>query len=237
MITGPVKNAELWWRFLEHGPNVLSFLGNVAVNNEWEIVGRESRRGDRLWPELLVDVVKFSNLFEYQLNFTIDSFDLFFAEGRLYNFFLFHEDLRENLIHVDSWDFVELALVDHGDKVVHFLGVTKTSCPDLELDVFVFDALDHVGEEELHLILHGTELRDFGVGIFIENVFDLTPFHFLAILMKQRALFSVFESIGTDEARLTALGIDTDHETLVTVNTLRRVFEVFGGHLNIYLRL
>ena len=92
--------------------------------------------------------------------------------------------------------------------------------------MFILDSFDHVGEEELHLILHGTELWDFSVGIFVEDVFDLTPFHFLAALMKECTLLSVFEAICADEARFTALRVDTDHETLVAVDALRGVFEM-----------
>lgn len=128
-------------------------------------------------------------------------------------------------------------MVDHGDEVIHFFRVPETPCPDLEFDMFILDAFDHVCKEELHLILHGAEFWDFGVGVFIKDVFDFAPFHLLAVLVKQCALLSVLESIGTDETRLTALGVDTDHETLVSVDTFRRVFEMFGSHLNIYVRL
>ncbi len=128
-------------------------------------------------------------------------------------------------------------MVDHGDEVIHFFGVPKTPGPDLEFDMFVLDALNHVCEEELHLILHGAELRDFCVGVFIKDVFDFAPFHLLAVLVEQCALLSVLESIGADETRLSALGVDTDHETLVSVDTFGRVFEMFRSHLNIYVRL
>ena len=128
-------------------------------------------------------------------------------------------------------------MVDHCNEIVHFFGVPKTPCPDLEFDMFVLDAFDHVCKEKLHLILHGAELWYFGVGVFIKDVFDFAPFHLLAVLVEQCALLSVLESIGTDETRLTALWVDTDHETLVSVDTLRGVFEMFGSHLNIYVRL
>jgi hypothetical protein len=59
----------------------------------------------------------------------------------------------------------------------------------------------------------------------------------LAVLVEQCALLSVLESIGADETRLSALGVDTDHETLVSVDTFGRVFEMFRSHLNIYVRL
>lgn len=92
--------------------------------------------------------------------------------------------------------------------------------------MLILDAFDHVGEEEFHLILHGTELWDFSVGIFVKDIFDLTPFHFLATLMKECTLLSVLEAIGADEARFAALRIDTNHETLVAVDAFRRVFEM-----------
>ena len=92
--------------------------------------------------------------------------------------------------------------------------------------MFILDAFDHFGEEEFHLILHGTELWDFSVGIFVKDFFDLTPFHFLATLMKECTLLLVFEAIAADEARFAALRIDTNHETLVAVDAFRQVFEM-----------
>ncbi len=82
------------------------------------------------------------------------------------------------MIHVDTRDFVKLSLVDHENEVVHFFRVAKVSGPDLELDMLLLDLFDEIGKEQLHFVLHGGELRNFGVGIFVENVFNLTPFHF-----------------------------------------------------------
>ena len=131
-----------------------------------EAAGGVSGGGDGLCSEIFVDVIGLADFLEGDFNLTVDSFDLFFTEGCLYNFFFFHENLGKDFIHVDSGVFVELVLVDHRDKVVHLLRVTETPRPYLELDMLILDAFDHVGEEEFYLILHGTELRNFGVGGF-----------------------------------------------------------------------
>ena len=122
---------------------------------------------------------------------------------------------------------IELALVDHVYEVVHFLGVSKVSGPYFELYVLVLDSLDEIGEEYLHFIKHAAEFRDFGVRIFVKNVFDFAPFHFFAIFVEEGTLLAIIESGLADETRLTTLGVDTDHETFVSINTLRQSFEMF----------
>ena len=235
MITGSVQNVKLWWLFLEHGLNVITFLSNVTVNNKREIAGGEGRGSNGFWSELLVNVVELTDFFKHYLNFTIEFFDFLFREGRLYNFLLFHENFGKNLIHVDSWDFVELSLVDHRDEVIHLLRIPKTPCPNLEFHMLILDALYNVCEEEFHLILHCAELWYFDVGVFVKDVFDLAPFHLLTTFMEQCTLFTVLEPISADEARLTALRVNTNHKTLVAIYTFRRVFEMFGSHLSIYV--
>lgn len=134
------------------------------------------------------------------------------------------------MIHVNTGDFVKLSLVDHEDKVVHFFRVAKVSGPDFELDVFLLDLFDEVGEEQLHFVLHGCELWDFSVGVFVENVFDFAPFHFFAGLVEKRTFLAIFEAVFTDKTWLTTLGIYTDHEAGVSVDAFGAVFEVFASH-------
>ena len=92
------------------------------------------------------------------------------------------------------------------------------------------DLFDEIGKEQLHFVLHGCELRDLCVGVFIENVFDFAPFHFLTGFVEKRTFLPVLEAIFTDKTRLTALRIHTDHEAGVSINAFGTVFEVFARH-------
>ena len=134
------------------------------------------------------------------------------------------------MIHVNTRDFVKLSLVDHEDEIVHFLRVAEVSCPNFELDVFFLDLFDQIGKEQLHFVLHGGELWDFSVGVFVENVFDFAPFHFLTGFVEKRTFLPILEAIVADKTRLTTLRIYTDHEAGVAVNAFGTVFEVFTRH-------
>ncbi len=134
------------------------------------------------------------------------------------------------MIHVNTGDFVKLSLVYHKDEIVHFFRVAEVSCPYFELDVLFLDLFDEIGKEQLHFVLHGCELRDLCVGVFIENVFDFAPFHFLTGFVEKRTFLPILEAIFTDKTRLTTLRIHTDHEAGVSINAFGTVFEVFARH-------
>ena len=230
MFAGPVHKGELWGSFFEKWPDVFGFLSNWTVKLNWEVGGWESGGCDGLASEFFIKVVKFSNLFEGNLNLSTDFIELFFLEWSFKIFILFPENLWKYLIHVNSWDFVKLSLVYHEDKVVHFLSVSEVSRPDFELGMFILNLFDESGKEQLHFVLHGGELWYFGVGIFVENVFDFAPFHFFTGLVEKRTFLSILEAIFADETWLTTLWIHTDHEAGVSIYAFRAVFEVFARH-------
>ena len=178
ILTGSVHKTELGGGFFEERSDVIGFLGDKTVEGKGKVGSWESGGCNGLSSELLVEVVKLTNFFKGSLNLSAHFFKLLFGEGSFKIFILFHENLWKYLIHVDTRDFVKLSLVDHENEVVHFFRVAKVSGPDLELDMLLLDLFDEIGKEQLHFVLHGGELRNFGVGIFVENVFNLTPFHF-----------------------------------------------------------
>jgi hypothetical protein len=126
-------------------------------------------------------------------------------------------------------------LIYHRNEVIHFLRVTKVPRPYLKLNVLLLDLLYQIGKEKLHVILHRVELGDFRVGVLVKDVLYFAPFHFLACFMEKSTLLSIVKSTFTDEARLTALGIYTNHKAMIAIDTLREVFEVFACHWAICL--
>lgn len=101
--------------------------------------------------------------------------------------------------------------------------------------MLLLDLFDHAGEKKFHLVLHGTKLRYLGVGVLVKDVLDFRPFHFFTGLMKQSTLLPVIESVFANEARLTALGIHTDHQTRIAIDAFRQIFEVFTSHQYFFL--
>lgn len=209
--------SKLWRSLFKKWSDEFSLLSDFAV--DWEsIVGCwESGWCNRFGSEFLINVVKLAYFLESLLYLSIDFFKLFFWKRSFKNFVLFHENFWKYLVHVNSWNFIKMALVYHGNEVVHFFRVSKISCPYLELHMLFFDLLNQIGKEELHIVLHGVEFRDFCAWIFVKNVFYFTPFHLFAGLVKKGALLPILQSIFANKSRLTTLWIHTYHETRISV--------------------
>jgi len=210
-------------------------LSNLTINFQRIIRCWKCSRGNWLCSEFFINIIKFRYFFKGYLNFSIDFLKLFFWKRSFKNFILFHENFWKYLIHINSWNFIKLSLIYHYDKVVHFLWISKVSCPYFEFYMFFFYLFTQIGKEQLHLVLHCVKLWNLCVRIFIKNVLNFTPFHFFTGLVKKSALFSILESIFTDKSRFTTLWIYTNHETEISVYTFWAVFEVFTSHQYIYL--
>jgi len=237
VLTGSIKQVEPSRDFLENWTNIVRLLGDSTVNEKWEACWWKCGWCHWLASEFSVNVVNIADFFESSFNLTVYSLKLFFAERSFNNFLFFHENLRKYLIHVNAWNFIKLPLVDHRDEVVHLFRVSKAPGPYLELYMFVFYTFDHVGEKHFHFILHGAEFRNFGVGVFVEYVFDFGPSHLFTCFMEECAFFPIVQTMFTDEAGFSALGVHTDHETMIAINALWKCLEVFWGHDDIFLPL
>jgi len=208
-------------------------LSYLTVNKKWEIGRGISSWSYRLSSELSIYIIKITNLLKSYFNLSVDFLKLFFREWCFHNFLLFHENLRKYLIHINTRNFIELALIYHCNKVIHLLRIPKTSRPYFKFHMFIFNFFYHICKENLHLILHWTELRDFCIWIFIENILNFTPFHFLAALVEQSTFLTIVQTILADESWFTALRVNTYHETEVTIYALWTCFEMFRCHLKI----
>jgi len=230
ILTCSEKKRKLWRSFFEDRSYVISLLSDFTVQLKRKIRSGESSGSYRLSSKLFINIVKLPNFLQCSFNFSVEFFKLFFGKWSFKIFILFHENLWKYLIHIYSGYFVKLSLIDHHYEIVHFLWVPKVSCPYFEFDVFLLNLFDQICEEHLHFVLHGVELRDFSVGIFVKYVFNFTPFHFFTGFMKKSTFLFILESIFTNEARLTALRINTYHKARVSIDTLGKVFEMFACH-------
>jgi len=68
--------------------------------------------------------------------------------------------------------------VDLTDEIHGFCVEPEKTYPLLEIKMLVFDFFDQHAEQVFHLFLQHKHLRDLGVGILTNNVFQLTPSHF-----------------------------------------------------------
>jgi hypothetical protein len=111
-------------------------------------------------------------------------------------------------------------IVDHVDKVHGISIEAKVADPFFEAVMLIFHLFDKTGEEVLHILLHHEHLRDLCVGILADDVLQLTPLHLFAFVVEERAFAFCVEALLADEGRLSALGVDADHEALVSVDAL-----------------
>lgn len=164
-----------------------------------------------LSPEFLINVIKLTDFLQSWLYISIDFLKLFFWKRSFKIFILFHENFWKYLIHINSWNFVKLTLINHLDKIIHFLWIPEISRPYFEFHMLFLYLFYEIGEEQLHLILHCIKLWYFSVRVLVKNVLNFTPFHFFASLMEESTLFSILKTILADKTRFTTLRINAYH--------------------------
>jgi len=72
------------------------------------------------------------------LNNFVGLLTLFGVEVGLQNLILIHEEVGQDLIHIDSTDVVVLVVVDHVDKVHRLLVEPEETQPFLEVHMLIF---------------------------------------------------------------------------------------------------
>lgn len=131
------------------------------------------------------------------------------------------------MVHVDSRDVVVVVLVDHVDEI-HSLGVeAKKTDPFFEVEMFLLDFFNKCGKDIFHLFLQNKQLRNFCIRILTDDVLQLRPLHFLALIMKQSTFTLRGEALLTDEGRFSAVGVNAYHETAIAVDTVWTIFNGF----------
>jgi hypothetical protein len=78
------------------------------------------------------------------------------------------------------------------------------------------------------------ELRDFGIRILVDNVLYLAPFHFFTVFVKERTFLFIFQCRFAYKTWFSALWIDADHSTRISINALRLVFKMLCGHQYVF---
>lgn len=122
--------------------------------------------------------------------------------------------------------FIIIFIVYLLNKSHHSLTVAKVSDENLELKMFLLHLFDQVAEKCFHLFDEFSELRCASVRIFINNVIQFSPLHFLAGFVEKTALVSVIDALFTYETRLLAVWINTKNGALVAINALRMFFNL-----------
>jgi hypothetical protein len=74
------------------------------------------------------------------------------------------------------------------------------------------------------------KLWNFCIGILVNDIFYLAPFHFFAVFMKQRTFLFILQCRLAYKTWFSALRIHTDHSTRISIYALWLIFEMFGGH-------
>ena len=139
--------------------------------------------------------------------------------------FFIHKKGGEDLVHVDSGDVVVVLFVDKVDEVHGFVVEAEETDPLFEVEVFVFDFFDDGRKQILHLFLQHEHFWDLRVGVLADDVLQLGPLHFLALVVEQCAFALCGEALFTDEGGFSAVGVDADHVALVSVDTVGAVLD------------
>jgi len=79
-------------------------------------------------------------------------------------------------------------LIDHVDEAHGFRIEAKQANPLFEVEMLLFYLFDKSRKNILHFFLKHKKLRNLGVWILANDVFQLRPFHFFTFLMEQGAL-------------------------------------------------
>ena len=226
-----IKKGELLHILLmEHGLEEVIFLHysfDLAINQHY-FRGRVDRwKGRKLINFFLwrLTHINFLNIRKQSLDLFLYLEALVEIEVGLDLPLLMHEESRKDLIGVYTSNAVVVALVDEIDEVHCLLWESVQHDPFLEIHVFILYFFYESGEEAFHLLLEWIKLGELSVGVFADDIFQLAPFHLLAILMEETAAGLVVSALPADEARLAAGSIDADEEAWIAVDALRNMFD------------
>ena len=184
ILAGPVEKGG-WFevRLDEERPDVLMIFSYLETES-WNFVDLRCVCGDWhfRWFEgrsiEAFDVIKmFLDVFEYFLTFVI-------GEVCFKGVLLLHEEYWENLIHINSWNVIVVLFVDEVDEVHGLVVETKETNPLFKVQVLFLHFFDDWRKQVLQLFLQLEHLRDLGIGVFTNYVFQLRPLHLLTFVVE-----------------------------------------------------
>lgn len=78
-------------------------------------------------------------------------------------------------MNINSRNIVIVVFIDHIDEMHGLSAETEVTDPFFKIMMLIFNFFYQWCEKNLHLLLHHEHLRNFGVGVLADDVFELSP--------------------------------------------------------------